>query len=153
MLIKTIKTIFKATKTGVNVNGSSIRGYKLLSKSPTLIRRKILKPTHITNFFSNSIWVGFRTKNINKPGTMVKNKKLKTGLSTGKSSIMDRSVKRRINNSIARNFLILSLIDSNILYTPEDWKTTISSDTIRNLIYRFYAYSFLIRDFKALKMA
>jgi hypothetical protein len=107
--------MFKAMRTGVKDNGSVNMGYKLLSKRPTPIREKMLKPTHITIFLSNSIGVGFRIKKINKPGIIVKNKKLKTGFKTGKSRIMDKSVKSSINSSMARNFLILSLLESNIL--------------------------------------
>lgn len=45
---------------------------------------------------------------------IVKNKKHKTGLKTGKSRIMDKSVIKSNNNSNAVKFLILNLLNFNI---------------------------------------
>jgi hypothetical protein len=100
--------MFKVIKTGFKDNGSANIGYKLFNMRPTVIRKEMLKPTHKTIFLTISICVGFKINKINKPGMKVKNKKFNTGLTTGKSRIIDTSVRKSIKNTNAMKFLILS---------------------------------------------
>jgi len=151
MTSRMINTRFMAMSRGVRDSGDAKKGYKLFSKRPTPISKKILKPTHITIFFANSIGPGFSIKNINKPGIMEKNKRLRTGFSTGKSRVMDRSVKRSINSSRARKLLTLSLLKSNIFLFTYEWRVLILFPYIFQIRYSGYRTGNIYEVLRALK--